>query len=86
MKNKISLLCLLFYALNFSNVIAQSDNSIPHLQRTNKNVQFILNGRPFLMLAGEVHNSSSSSLEYMEKFVWPELVALNCNTAIVPVM
>ena len=36
------------------------------------------------MLSGEVHNSSGSSLEYMEQ-VWDRLTALHCNSAIVPV-
>ncbi len=37
------------------------------------------------MLAGEVHNSSSSNLDYMEEYVWNKLLALHCNTALVPI-
>jgi hypothetical protein len=33
------------------------------------------------MLAGELHNSSSSSLEYLQP-IWPRLAALNLNTVI----
>jgi beta-galactosidase GanA len=46
--------------------------------------QLIVNGEPFIALGGEVHNSSASSLAYMER-VWDRLVELRLNTAIVPV-
>lgn len=42
-------------------------------------------GEPFLAFAGEVHNSSGNSLEYMERQVWPNVEGLNLNTLIVPV-
>jgi hypothetical protein len=43
-----------------------------------------VDGRPFLALAGELHNNSATSLEYM-KPVWPRLAAMNLNTVLVPV-
>jgi beta-galactosidase GanA len=43
-----------------------------------------VDGKPFLVLGGELGNSSSSSFEYMRP-VWPKLVALNLNTVLVPV-
>ena len=36
------------------------------------------------MLAGELHNSSSSNLKYLDT-VWPKLVQMNLNTVLVPV-
>jgi hypothetical protein len=59
-------------------------NPLPHLQRTGGGAQLIVEGAPFLMLAGEVHNSSSSSLAYMER-VWERMAALHCNTALTPI-
>lgn len=41
-------------------------------------------GTPFLALSGEIHNSSSSNLEYMNTEVWPKLKDLNMNSVIVP--
>lgn len=41
--------------------------------------------KPFLMLAGELHNSASSSLEFMEREVWPYLRPLKMNTVIMPI-
>ena len=57
---------------------------IPFLAKKGTATQLIVDGKPFIMLGGEVHNSSSSSLSYMQQ-VWPALVQLNLNTAIVPV-
>ena len=44
-----------------------------------------VNDQPFLILGGELHNSSSSSAGYMEKNVWPALRPLALNTVIAPV-
>lgn len=57
--------------------------SPPHLERRGEATQLIVNGRPFLMLAGELHNSSSSSLAYM-KPIWPRLEAMHLNTVVTP--
>lgn len=53
----------------------QNDHSIPTLY---------VDGQPFFMLGGEIHNSSASSLDYMADHVWPVLSELHLNTAIVP--
>jgi beta-galactosidase GanA len=44
----------------------------------------VVDGRPFLILGGELQNSSSSSLSYM-KPIWPRLKSLNLNTVLAPV-
>ena len=46
--------------------------------------QLFVEGRPFLILGGEAHNSSSSSLAYMEH-VWDRATALNLNTVLAPI-
>ncbi len=43
-----------------------------------------MDGKPFLALAAELHNSSASSLEYM-KPLWPKLVASHLNTVLATV-
>jgi len=55
----------------------------PHLQRTEQRTQLIVDGKPLVLLSGEVHNSSASSLAYMAP-VWTKLTALHCNAAILP--
>lgn len=57
---------------------------IPHLHHQGTAVQLMDGDQPFIMLSGEVHNSSASSLAYMDNYVWPELQAMHCNSAIVP--
>ncbi|WP_145321776.1 GH35 family beta-galactosidase [Paenibacillus xylanexedens] len=58
---------------------------LPRLDKLKDAYRLIVNDKPFISLAGEVHNSSASSLEYMDKNVWERLVYFNCNTAVVPV-
>jgi beta-galactosidase GanA len=56
----------------------------PHLRKQGSATQLIVDGSPFLVLGGELHNSSSSSTEYM-KPIWERMVALNFNTVLAPV-
>lgn len=49
------------------------------------NAVFYVDGKEFFMLAGEVHNSVSSDMDYMEKVVWSGLGELPMNTLLVPV-
>jgi hypothetical protein len=73
----LSILCLLT-----SEVVISGE--IPHFQKRGNTVRLIVDDQPFLMLAGEVHNSSSSSLEYMST-VWQKLKTLNLNTVLLPI-
>src|SRR5689334_14118885 len=57
---------------------------LPHLQKQGTATQLIVDGKPFLILGGELGNSTSSSLEYMRP-LWPKFAALNLNTLLVPV-
>lgn len=59
---------------------------LPYVAEDRKGVPTLyVDGEPYLMLAGEIHNSSASSLEYMKKKVWPGIRGLHLNTLIVPV-
>jgi beta-galactosidase GanA len=44
----------------------------------------IVDGKPFLALAGELYNNSATSLEYMNA-VWPRLTAMHLNTVLAAV-
>jgi hypothetical protein len=61
-----------------------STSTIPHLEKRGLATQLIVDGRPFLILAGELSNSASSSMEYMEPY-WPKLAAANMNTVLAAV-
>ncbi|KAF2164407.1 glycoside hydrolase family 35 protein [Zasmidium cellare ATCC 36951] len=54
---------------------------IPHLRSTELSKQLIINDEPFLMLAGELQNSSFTSSSFMKE-VWPKLKAANLNTVL----
>jgi hypothetical protein len=58
--------------------------AMPHLEKRGSSTQLIVDGKPFLILGGELHNSSSSSLAYM-KPIWPRLAAMHLNTVLAPV-
>jgi hypothetical protein len=66
--------------LVFSFALASAAD-IPHLQKQGTATQLIVDGKPFLALAGELHNSSATSLEYM-KPVWPRLAEAELNTVL----
>ncbi|MBB5057985.1 hypothetical protein HDF16_002691 [Granulicella aggregans] len=57
---------------------------MPHLEKRGATTQLVVDGKPYFMLAGELHNSSSSSLEYM-KPIWSQMAAMHLNTVLTPV-
>ncbi len=57
---------------------------VPHLRQQGTATQLVVEGKPFLILGGELGNSSSSDLAYM-KPIWPKLVEMNLNTVLAPV-
>ena len=80
---KFIIFCLFVLAIQVSPQ-SLTNNNIPHLKKQGNTVQLVVNGKPFLMLAGETGNSSASDLNYMHK-IWPKLVKMHLNTLVVPV-
>src|SRR5437764_4963804 len=62
----------------------QSSKRVPYLRRQGNATQLVVDGRPFLILGGELHNSSSSNIEYMRP-IWERLLALKLNTVLAPI-
>jgi hypothetical protein len=56
---------------------AQENNSLPHLQKLGASTQLIVDGKPFIILGGELGNSSFTSL-VMDRL--PKLKAMHLNT------
>jgi beta-galactosidase GanA len=54
---------------------------IPYLRQTANSKQLIVENKPFLILGGELQNSSFSSPEYMSD-VWTKLTTMNMNTVL----
>src|SRR5690349_6053055 len=59
-------------------------NSIPALRKQGKTTQLIVEDKPFLVLGGELGNSSASDLGYMQP-VWKKLKDMHCKTVLTPV-
>lgn len=64
---------------------ARRNDRMPVLRELDKIPTLYVENRPFFAYAGEVHNSSASSPEYMEKHVWDKIEGLCLNTLLVPV-
>lgn len=58
---------------------------IPYLKRENGRTTLYVEGKPFHARAGEIHNSSASSLKYMQERVWPALRPLHLNCVVAPI-
>lgn len=56
-------------------------SDIPHLEKRGQATQLVVDGEPYLALAGELKNSSSSSASYMAD-KWHELKDAGLNTVI----
>jgi hypothetical protein len=59
-----------------------AQKNIPHLAKNGNATQLMVDNKPFLMIAGEVHNSSASTVEYM-KPLFPKLKKMNLNSVFV---
>ena len=78
---------LIFSLIIFNTIRVKAQNpvgSIPALIRHNNSTQLLVDGKPYLILGGELGNSSASSTAYM-KPIWPKLKKMNLNTVIAPV-
>lgn len=85
--NRLGVLTFLVSIAFGGSAVGQTRDShagLPHLEKRGSVTQLIVDGKPFLVLGGELHNSSSSSVEYM-KSVWPRLAAMHMNTVLLPV-
>ncbi|MGA2722587.1 MAG: DUF5597 domain-containing protein [Bryobacteraceae bacterium] len=59
-------------------------SEIPHLRKQGTATQLIVDGKPFLVLSGELTNNSATSVEYM-KPIWSKLVEAKLNTVLATV-
>src|SRR5258708_10820772 len=57
---------------------------LPHIKMENGTGQIIVNGRPFLILGGELGNSSAGTAEEADSIV-PKLASMHVNTILMPV-
>jgi beta-galactosidase GanA len=65
-------------------ISAAAQRGIPHLRAHGSAIQLVVDGSPFLVLGGELGNSTASSTESLAD-VWAGLVAMGLNTVLLPV-
>ncbi len=80
MKSKISILLIIVFTV-CANVNSQVT---PYLSKNGKATQLMVDGKPFLMICGELHNSSSSTVRYLTP-LFPKLQSMNLNSVIASV-
>jgi beta-galactosidase GanA len=81
---RISVVAFWMSATWIPSVHPQGSGAIPHLRKQGTATQLIVHNKPFLMLGGELGNSSASDLNYMAP-LWPKLKAMHLNTVLTPV-
>ena len=64
--------------------VCAQQRTLPHVTKQTGTPEFIVNDKPFLILGGELGNSSASSEAYM-KPLWPKFSAMHLNTILTPV-
>ena len=74
----------LFLALAIALAASFSVAGPPRLVKQGNTQQLLVHDKPFLVLGGELGNSSASSAEYMKPH-WPRLKAMGLNTVLAPV-
>lgn len=75
----LSVTCIFFLKAAFT-----QQGKIPYLLKNGSATQLYIDDKPFLMLAGELGNSSASSPVYMNN-KWQALGKMNLNTVLIPV-
>jgi beta-galactosidase GanA len=59
-------------------------SQMPHLEKQGTATRLVVEGDPFLLIAGELHNSTAGGLKYMRP-VWKRLAGKNLNSVIATV-
>lgn len=66
-------------------VVAQSQKElVPHLEKQAESTRLFVDGKPFIVLGGELGNSTFTSVESMAP-LWIKLKGMNLNTVLAPV-
>ncbi len=72
---------LAFLMVCAATISAAQPTALPQIRPNGAAKQLFVDDKPFIVLGGELHNSSASSVEYM-KPIWDKLAAMHLNTVI----
>lgn len=89
MHSSLKILCLASLVFNLSCTTPTDPSTIisgpiPSLQKQGNATQLLVDDKPFIILGGELGNSTFTSVESMEQ-EWADLKAMNLNTVLAPV-
>ena len=73
------ILVLLFCYVSFA-----QDAPPPHIEKQGTAAHLVVNGKPLLLISGELHNSTCGGFDYMRP-VWKKLADKNLNSVIATV-
>jgi beta-galactosidase GanA len=82
--------CLDAFLFSCNHPISTTDGAqtsvkrIPHLERQGTATRLVVEGNPFLMFCGELHNSTAGGFEYLRP-VWEKMAKKNLNSVIATV-
>ncbi|MBN1116704.1 MAG: DUF5597 domain-containing protein [Bacteroidales bacterium] len=74
----------LFFISSLVNMSVGQVSSMPRLAYNNGIYQLMVNDEPYLILGGELMNSSGFDLDYMDN-AWGKVAELNVNTIFIPI-
>jgi hypothetical protein len=77
----VTLLALIPMVLVAQTATETAQKPLPQIKQNGAVKQMFVDGKPFIMLSGELHNSSASSIEYM-KPIWDKLAEMHLNTVV----
>src|SRR5450432_1134274 len=82
MKSRLLIIGIILFCI--LKVYAQISSHMPRLVKNENYVQLLVDNKPYLILGGELGNSSASGNDYMRP-IWLRLRQMNLNTIITPV-
>jgi len=80
----LSLASAFLFLLQMTPAARNYNTDIPHLVKHGTATQLIVEGKPFLILGGELGNSTASDLIYLDQY-WENFKEINLNTILAPV-
>jgi hypothetical protein len=85
-RNAARLVCslLVLLASPFAGIAQSVSKPIPSIEKTGGTYRFMVDGSPYLMLSGQVHNSTTSNADDLDKAL-DVLAGWHANTAEVPI-
>lgn len=80
----IKKILILFFAVVHGMFLYGGEKKPPYFKQQGHAMQLMVHGKPYIMLAGELGNSSAAGVQRLND-IWPVLVAQKLNTVLIPI-